>query len=213
MLASLGLKLRELGRRNREGDLSVPGFWPVALAPLFWPLLLGLLLALLLVATLRFRQAPAAPSVSEAEPPPVQRPRPAEVFRTADAVPQGDPPLPPGPPAAEPSLPPPPLQLDPLLALLAETDPQGCIAAARPDPRLHRLDLELTAAWWTLPQPRRQQLADGWLRRSRDLGYEQLRLLDAAEAPLGSAARVGDGMVLLDGPLAQAMIPPQPPSP
>lgn len=45
VLASLRLKAQELWRRNRQADLSVPGFWPRALAPLFWPLLL--LLALL----------------------------------------------------------------------------------------------------------------------------------------------------------------------
>ena len=31
------LRLRELWRRNREGDLSVPGFWPQALSAWFWP--------------------------------------------------------------------------------------------------------------------------------------------------------------------------------
>ena len=46
VVASSGLKLRELWRRNREGDLSVPGFWPASLASLFWPLLLALGLAL-----------------------------------------------------------------------------------------------------------------------------------------------------------------------
>ncbi len=40
VLASLRLKAQELWRRNRQADLSVPGFWPRALAPLFWPLLL-----------------------------------------------------------------------------------------------------------------------------------------------------------------------------
>ena len=39
-LADLRLRGRELWRRNWEGDLSSPGFWPQDLAPLFWPLLL-----------------------------------------------------------------------------------------------------------------------------------------------------------------------------
>jgi hypothetical protein len=44
VLASVGLRLRELWRRNGEGDLPRPGAWPASLAPLFWPLLLALVL-------------------------------------------------------------------------------------------------------------------------------------------------------------------------
>ena len=48
VLADQRLALQRLWRRNREGELSVPGFWPRDLAPLFWPLLLALALALVL---------------------------------------------------------------------------------------------------------------------------------------------------------------------
>jgi hypothetical protein len=50
VLASLRLRLRELWRRNWQGDLTRPGFWPRDLAPLYWPLLLscGLILIILL---------------------------------------------------------------------------------------------------------------------------------------------------------------------
>ncbi len=48
VVADAGLQLRILWRRNRQGDFSVPGFWPGSLQPLFWPLLLALLLALVL---------------------------------------------------------------------------------------------------------------------------------------------------------------------
>ena len=41
------LRAQETWRRNREGDLDVPAFWPRDLAPLFWPLVVSL--ALLLV--------------------------------------------------------------------------------------------------------------------------------------------------------------------
>ena len=41
------LRLQELWRRNGEGDLRRPGWWPLDLAPLFWPLLLAAALALL----------------------------------------------------------------------------------------------------------------------------------------------------------------------
>ena len=45
--ADLRLALRRLWRRNREGELARPGFWPEGLAFLFWPLLLGAALVLL----------------------------------------------------------------------------------------------------------------------------------------------------------------------
>jgi hypothetical protein len=41
------LRLRELWRRNGEGDLRRPGWWPRDLAPVFWPLLLAAVLVLL----------------------------------------------------------------------------------------------------------------------------------------------------------------------
>lgn len=55
VIASLVLSLREALRRNREGSLPRPGFWPQPLALFFWPalLLLGLacVVALVLVLT------------------------------------------------------------------------------------------------------------------------------------------------------------------
>ena len=86
---------------------------------------------------------------------------------------------------------------DPLLALLAEDDPRGCIASARPYPGQGRLELELAPTFLALAGPLRQQQADQWLERSRELGYERLRLLDGSGALLAQAARVGSGMVLL----------------
>ena len=37
VFADLQLRAQELWRRNGEGDLSVPGFWPRNLASIFWP--------------------------------------------------------------------------------------------------------------------------------------------------------------------------------
>ena len=45
--ATLRLQARGLWRRNRQGDLRRPDFWPADLAPLFWPLALALALGLL----------------------------------------------------------------------------------------------------------------------------------------------------------------------
>ena len=75
--ADLGLRARELWRRNREGDLSVPAFWPTDLAPLFWPLLLAFSLALLVSAGVQLNvqrlsaESEASQTSSQAEAPPI----------------------------------------------------------------------------------------------------------------------------------------------
>ena len=48
-LASLGLGLRELWRRNGEASLWRPAFWPQLGAPLFWPLLAVALVVLVVL--------------------------------------------------------------------------------------------------------------------------------------------------------------------
>ena len=197
-LASTGLRLRELVRRNRQGELSVPGFWPPSLAWLFWPLLLALFLALVLAlvtavgpALVRRSDSAGAPAQELVLSQPVQsqplQQQPVQQRPDKQPVPQA-----PSPPEQAP-----PLAIDPLLALLAEDDPWGCIASARPYPGQGRLELELAPTFLALAGPLRQQQADQWLERSRELGYERLRLLDGSGALLAQAARVGSGMVLL----------------
>lgn len=210
VVATAGLKFREIWRRNREGDLSVPGFWPVSLAPLFWPVLfvLALVLVLGLILRLESAQHPAESRVQQRVQGAGQlgdeslRSHPVPSPNTPASEPQAWPPLQTlatkiQTPQTLPS-PEPPLELDPLLALLTEDDSQACIASARPDPQASRLDLQIAAAYQALPPDGRQQLADHWLERSRDLGYEGLRLLDGNGTVLGQAARVGSGMVLLE---------------
>jgi hypothetical protein len=179
VIASLRLRLQELWRRNREGDLSVPGVWPAALAPLFWPSLLALGLALavaLPLAGVKALQRPSAP-LPQAGTPTME---PQVVLEQ--------------PPASPPE---PELRLDPLLALLAEQDPEQLIRAARPVPAESRLVLELAGGFADRPAARRQQLAEQWLERSEALGYERLQLVDAGGRLLGRRARVGSGMILL----------------
>ena len=55
--ADLRLRLQTLWRRNREGDLSTPGFWPQDLAPLFWPVVLLVLLLVLSLGVIQLRGA------------------------------------------------------------------------------------------------------------------------------------------------------------
>ncbi|MFN7898220.1 MAG: hypothetical protein ACK5N0_00950 [Synechococcaceae cyanobacterium] len=61
VLASLRLKLWEMGRRNASGELPRPGFWPNRLAAWFWPLLLTLGLTLLLALAGMVRHGMASP--------------------------------------------------------------------------------------------------------------------------------------------------------
>ncbi|MCT0226822.1 hypothetical protein KQ300_01215 [Synechococcus sp. CS-1331] len=198
-LASTGLRLRELARRNRQGELSVPGFWPPSLAWLFWPFLLALFLALVLALVTAVGPALVRPSDSAGAPAQelvLAQPVQSQPVQQQPAQQQPDKqPVPPAPsPPEQAAL---PLAIDPLLALLAEDDPRGCIASARPYPGQGRLELELAPTFLALAGPLRQQQADQWLERSRELGYERLRLLDGSGALLAQAARVGSGMVLL----------------
>lgn len=210
------LKLRELVRRNREGDLSVPGFWPQSLAAFFWPVLLALGLAVvacsltLLIKTVFSSPTPTTFDIADSS---ASQPFNEQVAERL--APRSELPLPQalGQPAARsvgpaPSSPEPPelaepasavrLELDPLLALLSNDDPDGSISSARPHPEQGLLDLELVSTWAGLPLQRRQQQADLWLQRSRELGYERLRLLAPGGNLLAQAARVGSGMVLLE---------------
>lgn len=64
--ASTRLRLRELARLNRQGDLPCPSFWPGSWAAWFWPLVLAaalgalLALAVLLLPALPWSRPPAA---------------------------------------------------------------------------------------------------------------------------------------------------------
>ena len=215
-LASTVLKLRELVRRNREGDLSVPGFWPQALAAFFWPLLLALGLAVVAcLLTLLIKTGFSSPTPTTFDFADSSTSQPVVEQVAERLAPRSDLPLPQalGQPAARsvgstPSSPEPPelaepapavrFELDPLLALLSNDDPDGSISSARPHPEQGLLDLELVSTWAGLPLQRRQQQADLWLQRSRELGYERLRLVAPGGNLLAQAARVGSGMVLLE---------------
>ena len=215
-LASTVLKLRELVRRNREGDLSVPGFWPQSLAAFFWPVLLALSLAVLACSlTLLIKTVFSSPTPTTFDIADSSASQPVVEQVAERLAPRSDLPLPQalGQPAARsvgpaPSSPEPPelaepapavrLELDPLLALLSNDDPDGSISSALPHPEQGLLDLELFSTWAGLPLQRRQQQADLWLQRSRELGYERLRLVAPGGNLLAQAARVGSGMVLLE---------------
>ncbi len=215
VLASLRLKLRELCRRNGEGDLSVPGFWPKGLAPLFWPLLLATLVALLLaLAGQAWRGVthradrpggdPAAPLVAPTTPSPPSPPMPPpslpapELPAPTASTPPAEAVTVPIPAAVGTPEPPPALELDPLLALLERDDPQHLIASAHPEPAEGRLVLTMVPAYAGLAPAGRRRWAERWQERARGLGYERLELMDDQQRLLARDALVGSGMILLD---------------
>ena len=188
------LRLRELWRRNREGDLSVPGFWPQALSAWFWPLLLAVALSLLSLPLLLGRGTKPAPAVVLEQPLPVEQ-QLQQAFEPTPPAPQ---PL----PAAEPEVDPLPLpaeplvSLDPLLALLEEGSTADLIASIHPLPDQGVLELTPSDGFAVLSTSARQQQADHWLDLSRSIGYDNLQLVDATGKLVGRSAQVGEGMIL-----------------
>lgn len=195
VLATLRLKLRELWRRNGEGDLSVPGFWPQGLAPLFWPLLLATLLALALALAGQVRRG-----LSQRTARPVGQPAATLITPAPLGAPSvAPPPVAVDEPTAGPEPePPPPLELDPLLALLAQDDPEHLVASAHPEPAEGRLVLTMAPTYPTLAQTSRRCWAERWQERALALGYERLELVDSQQRLLARGALVGSGMILLD---------------
>ncbi len=213
--ASLGLGLRELWRRNGEGKLGRPAFWPKVGAPLFWPLVAVALVVLSVLSgrpLLSGRHLPPSPSLagggipgpqvegtsvpdaSSRASPAVELPAVPEPLVSPPVLPQ---PMEFGAPAAPPVPPP-----DPLLQELAGDDPEGWIGATRAEPGASRLDLLVIDRFGSLAGPQRLALAEQWQRRAEALGYEDLRLLDGQGRLLARRALVGSGMILLEIPAA-----------
>ena len=208
MVADTGLRLRESLRRNGEGSLWRPRWWPADLAPLFWPLLLALALAALMALGVwlpRLRRAatepaplsavaPALPTVAE---PPAAEPPAAAVLPEPAPEPAAEPALEPATDAesleAEPLEPPPP---DPLVLLLQRPGADGLIRRAVGDADASSLSLQLAPAFPALAAKEQQRRAELWQQWARDLGYDHLELRDSRAGLLGRDALVGDGMIL-----------------
>jgi len=215
VVADTGLRLRESVRRNGEGSLWRPRWWPADLAPLFWPLLLALALAALIalgVGLARLRPAlpvavapvpepvAVAPPQPELQPAPQPEPQPAPepepaAERVADpqvATSQAAEP-PEETPELEPPAPPPP---DPLVLLLQRPGADGLIRSAVGDVEASSLSLQLAPAFPALAPREQQRRATLWLGWARDLGYDHLELRDSRAGLLARDALVGDGMIL-----------------
>ena len=208
-LADLRLRARELWRRNREGDLSTPGFWPQDLAPLFWPLLLVLVVALLVLGVLQLKaalapeEAPEPPGIERIVTTPLPEARPlAAIPEPVPSEPVAAEPIAAEPVAAEPEVP--LLQVSPLLKLLAEVDrdsamPEGLLLTAQPLPERNGAVLTLDAKQWReLPPSQRLDRTEAWWEQLQEEGYEDLTLEDTDHHLLARPSRVGTGMIMFD---------------
>ena len=219
--ADLRLRLQELWRRNREGDLSTPGFWPQDLAALFWPLVLIALMLMLCLGVVQLRGAldvvgeDSMPVVERIRTTPLPEARPlmSELESLPDPVdapataPQQSPVAPDQPAliAPAPLQPDPPLlQVDPLLDLLAEVEAAGAgsgglLQSARPVPAENAAVLVVhTGRWSALPPSVRLERAESWWRTLQDQGYDSITLQDTDQHLLARPARVGGGMIMFD---------------
>lgn len=199
---SLRLELLILWRRNWAGELALPPFWPRRAAALFWPLLLALALGLI---TLQLVLAPdlRGPELPQPTAPDRTLETPATTATTGIAPTPDEPPqraLQEQPPASP----------DEPAAALADHEAQrlqepfqagleaGLIDAVSARPELGELVLRLAPPFDRLEPRRQRRLAEDWLERSLELGFDQLELRDVQGARLGYRARVGSGMILLN---------------
>ena len=212
--ASVRLQARQLWRRNRQGDLSRPGFWPKDLAPLFWPLALALaggLLALLVVGGTKVWApgpadvapvgvssggvAPAADVAPGEAIPAVAAPPPVETLaaESQDAASVSAAAQTPSPPSDDRRLP----ETDPLGEAMGQVDPGHWITALDPDPESGTLKVVLAAPFTALPEAQQRQQAETWQTQAIAFGFDRLELTDRQGRPIGRQARVGSGMILL----------------
>ncbi|QNI58774.1 putative conserved membrane protein [Synechococcus sp. BIOS-U3-1] len=223
--ADLRLRVQELWRRNREGDLSTPGFWPQDLAPLFWPVLLVVLILLLALGVIQLRAAmnPAGadpvPAVERILTTPLPEARPLmsepEILPAAVDPEQTSQQTSPQQESIQVTTPEPEtfelpkselpvLQVDPLLKLLEQVDadraaPAGLLMSARPVPAENAAVLVVDSGLWSeVPQALRRERAESWWATLQEQGYDAITLEDVNQHLLARPARVGGGMIMFD---------------
>jgi len=214
------LRGRELWRRNRQGTLPSPAWWPADLAPLFWPVLTLLLVAVLAsVLTLLVRVWPHAPN-------------PVESAAPVAAVEDASPPLPGLTPISEPPAVAPPLEEivqeraeedtpeldasaledsepvapeglegpfapDPLLELVQRPEADGLLLQAEGVPEQSLLILQVRPAFPALSLQEQRRRAELWQQWALELGYDHLELRDSRAGLIARDALVGEGMIVL----------------
>jgi hypothetical protein len=177
--ASERLRLWQLARRNRQGDLPVPGFWPRDLRAWFWPLLLGLSLAVAVALITLALTALPADRPARVAPPPVVAPAPPEP-EMGENRPKDAPEEPPErseaatSPAAEPAASPPAGSAP--AGASAASPPAGSAPAGPPPPPPKQQPID--------PLLAQLQPADplGLIRAARQLPARSCLVLEVAEA-------------------------------
>ena len=226
VVASLGLDLRSLWRRNRSGELPRVPWWPRDLAPLFWPLVLaaGLSLVLLsaswLVGLHRQPQpgpgplSPAAEAIDASMDASIDAAIDASIDAAidtgADGVlePSAAAPAEASPDSTDNATPgeadqPDADPSDALRDRIGADDHERWIVAADATPERQLVVLKLEEGFNRQDPLARRRQAERWLERIRELGFEQLELRSRDGELLGYRARVGSGMILLE-PAASA---------
>jgi hypothetical protein len=161
------LRSRELWRRNRQGSLWSPSWWPSDLAPLFWPALALFLAALLGSAlVLLLRVWPSAPDPAA----------PAAVVQSAPELQQSS---------------------DPLLELVQRPEADGLLVQAEGVADQSLLILQVRPAFPALTPQEQQRRAEVWQLWANQLGYEHLELRDSRSGLIARDALVGEGMIVL----------------
>ena len=205
---------RELWRRNRQGTLPSPAWWPADLAPLFWPVLTLLLVAVLAsVLTLLVRVWPHAPNPVESaapvaavedaprpisEPPAVAPPLEEIVQERAEedtpeldasALEDSEPIDPEGVEG--------PFAPDPLLELVQRPEADGLLLQAEGVPEQSLLILQVRPAFPALSPQEQRRRAELWQQWALELGYDHLELRDSRAGLIARDALVGEGMIVL----------------
>ena len=216
VLAASQLRLQELWRRNQEGDLSAPGFWPAQFRALFWPVVVMLLLLLLVGLPLGLRlwwQQERAPVKTTVEP--IEQPVPVLDLPAEPAAPV--PLLPLAPSESELELQQEPIEtayesgdseatedatpaLDQMLMLIPDLEEPQWVSGVEVQGDRNLLQLKIADDYQQLPFAQRQRQADLWLEQIEQLGYDWLELVSATGALLGRSAQVGHGMILWNAP-------------
>jgi len=212
LVADCRLRAQELWRRNREGSLSVPAFWPRDLAPSFWPLVLVLPLIVLVGVVVLLTATPTElipPPATSTEVPVVETtPMDDPVVEppmSEPAAPEPDPDPDPEPvPPENPVVPVEPAAAvapeDPLLTLLQKNqEDRELLLAVEPvaDSDFVRLRLS-RERWGAIDSDQREHVAERWQNRLLEAGFDRLDLVDDSDQLLGRSALVGSGIILLN---------------
>ena len=213
-------------RRNRQGDLPLPGLWPRDLAPVFWPLTLALVVvaALAVVGLVlgwpgssgpgsipqpqHAERQQAQPELAGFDQPQPKQPQPKQLqpeqlqpeqpLPAASNLPgEGADVGPDAPDGAEAQATPEPDGQAELEQALASLDRGPWIAGLELDPEGSLLRLQLTADFTTLAASQHQKVAEDWQALALGFGFDRLELTDRQGRVLGRQALVGSGMILL----------------